>query len=326
MARATLSAIHKSWGPKAPLMQDHDEEEHGEEEDALSKYRAAGKVAGKARDFGASLVKEGVKLLDVCDQVEQMIRDLGCEPAFPVNLSIDNVAAHYTSPPGDESVFREGQLVKVDVGAHLDGYIGDTAKSTIVGGGESDLIRAAEEAQEEALKMAGPEVLTNAIGRKIEEVIRSYGYVPIKQLSGHTMEPYVEHGGKTIPNFDMPHGDALVVGEAYGLDIFASNGTGNVTESALAYIYALNKENPFPRLRLAKRLHAYILENFKTLPFCERWYKSKIPASKIAILEMLHNRALRKYGVLSEDRGVLVAQSEHTFVVTEDGIEVTTRT
>lgn len=295
-----------------------------EEADPISKYRAAGKVAGKARDYGISMIREGVKLIDVCNEVEKMIRDLGCEPAFPTNISINHVAAHYTSPPNDTSTFQSGQLVKIDVGAHLDGYIGDTARSTIVGGESSDLIRSTEEAQDEALRIAGPEVPSNTIGKAIEEVIKGYGYISIRQLSGHTLEQYVQHGGKTIPNFSMPHGEPLKVGEAYGLDIFASEGTGNVTESTLVHIYAINMENPFPRLRVSKRLYAYIIENYRTLPFCERWYQSKVTASRIALLEMLHNRALRKYGVLSESRGTLVAQSEHTFVVTEDGIEVTT--
>ncbi len=293
--------------------------------DPLSKYRAAGKVAAEAREFAISLVQEGVKLIDVCTQVENRIRDLGCEPAFPLNISIDHVAAHYTSPDNDASTFKKGQLVKIDVGAHLDGFIGDAAACVIVGGGTSDLISCAQKAQEEALKTAGPGVMANEIGRVIEEVIRGYGYVPIRQLSGHTLEEYVQHGGKTIPNFNMPHGEPLEVGEAYGMDIFVSNGTGNVTESALCYIYAVNRDNPFPRLRAAKRLYAYILDNYKTLPFTERWYKHKFPGSKIALLEMLQNRALRKYGVLSERQGTLVAQSEETFVVTENGIEVTTR-
>ncbi len=304
---------------------DHKRDEEGEE-DPITKYRAAGKVAGQARDLGISLVVEGAKLLDVCIEVENRIRDLGCEPAFPANISIDHVAAHYTSPHDDSSVFKEGQIVKVDVGAHLDGFIGDTAASVMVGGGSSDLMKSTEEAQEEALKIAGPGVRTNEVGRAIEEAIKGYGFVPIKQLSGHTVEQYVQHGGKTIPNFYMPHGEPLKVGEAYGLDIFASTGTGNVTESNLCYIYAINQENPFPRLRMAKRLHTYILENYKTLPFTERWYRGKVPGSRLALLEMLQQKALRKYGVLSESKGTLVAQSEHTFVVTEKGIEITTET
>jgi len=308
------------------MEKEHPEEDDvdGEDEDPLSKYRAAGKVAAEARNHGISMVADGVRLIDVCNDVEARIRDLGCEPAFPCNISIDHVAAHYTSPPADSSTFRMGQLVKIDVGAHLDGYIGDTASSVVVGGGGSELITATEEAQEAALAMAGPGIPTNDVGKEIEDAIKSHGYVPIKQLSGHTVEQYIQHGGKTIPNFFMPHGDPLEAGEAYGLDIFASSGTGNVTESTLCYIYALNLENPFPRLRVAKRLYGHIVENYKTLPFAERWYKQKFPSSRVALLEMLQRKALRKYGVLSESRDILVAQSEHTFVVTENGIEVTT--
>jgi methionyl aminopeptidase len=303
----------------------HDHAKDGEgDEDPITKYRAAGKVAAQARDLGISLVVEGARLLEVCTEVERRIRDLGCEPAFPANISIDHVAAHYTSPHDDSSVFKKGQLVKVDVGAHLDGFIGDTAASVVVGGGSSDLMKSTEEAQDQALKIAGPGVMNNEVGRAIEEAIKGYGFVPIKQLSGHTLEQYVQHGGKTIPNFDMPHGEPLEVGEAYGLDIFASTGTGNVTESNICHIYAINQENPFPRLRMAKRLHSYILENYRTLPFTERWYRGQVAGSRLALLEMLQQKAIRKYGVLSESKGTLVAQSEHTFVVTENGIEITT--
>ncbi len=305
-------------------MQENGNQEKEDTEDPISKYRAAGKVAAKARDHGASLVQPGSKLIDVCVGIEQLIRDLGCEPAFPANISIDNVAAHYTSPPDDKSIFEEGQTVKIDVGAQLDGYIGDTATSVVVGGGKSDLIQSTEDAQQRMIEVAGPGVQTREIGKVIEEAIRGYGYVPIKQLSGHTVEQYVQHGGKTIPNFEIPRGDALEIGEAYGMDIFASDGTGNVTESAHTYIYVVNEENPFPRLRMAKRLYSYIVENFRTLPFCERWFTGRVPGSKLAVRELIQKKAIRKYPVLSERSGVLVAQSEHTFVVTEDGIEVTT--
>ncbi len=307
------------------MQQEKEDHSEKEETDPVSKYRASGKVAGEVLNYAVSLVREGAKLIDICTQVENRIRDLGCEPAFPTNISIDHVAAHYTSPPNDATAFKAGQLVKIDVGAHLDGFIGDAAQSLIVGEGETDLIRCTEEALKEALAMAGPKVMTNDIGKRIEEVIRSYGFVPIRQLSGHTLEQYIQHGGKTIPNFSMPHGEPLEVGEAYGMDIFASNGTGNVTESALCHIYAVNVDNPFPRLRASKRLYGYILENYRTLPFAERWYKPKFPASRIALLEMLQNKALRRYGVLSENRGVLVGQSEDSFVVTENGVDVTTR-
>lgn len=307
-------------------MQDEDQENKTEEDSGpVSKYRAAGKVAGKAREHGASLIEPGVKLIDVCEEIESMIRNLGCEPAFPANISVNHIAAHYTSPPGDSSVLEEGQLVKLDVGAQLDGYIGDTAKTVIVGGGENDLMKSTREAHRAVTDMAGPGVETNVIGKEIEDVIRSYGYVPIKQLSGHTLEQYVQHGGKTIPNFGVPSGEPLKPGEAYGMDIFASDGTGNVTESAKTYIYALNQDNPFPRLRMGKKLYAYIAENFRTLPFCERWFSGKVPGAKVGLREMVQKKALREYSVLSERKDVLVAQSEHTFVVNEDGIEVTTR-
>ena len=93
----------------------------------LARWRGAGRIASRARDLGVTLVVPGARRRDVADRIEAFIRSQGAQPAFPTNLSRNDEAAHYTPSPEDTATFETRDLVKVDVGAHLDGAIAYTA-------------------------------------------------------------------------------------------------------------------------------------------------------------------------------------------------------
>ena len=97
------------------------------DDDVYDKYRQAGKIAADARDYGIKSIKPGVKLLEIANNVEQRIKDNGADISFPVNISINELAAHYSPRHDDTLVFNKGDVVKLDVGSHVDGYIADTA-------------------------------------------------------------------------------------------------------------------------------------------------------------------------------------------------------
>jgi methionyl aminopeptidase len=79
-------------------------------DDILEKVRRAGVISGEARELGANMVDEGVKLLDVANEVEAYIVRKGAKPAFPTNLSINEVAAHYSPHSEDKLTFKRGDL------------------------------------------------------------------------------------------------------------------------------------------------------------------------------------------------------------------------
>ncbi len=170
--------------------------------EVVEKYKLAGKIAREAREYGAGLVREGASLLEAVNTIEALIISRGARPAFPVNIAINDVAAHFT-PRHDETGLRfaRGDVVKLDVGVHVDGYIGDTATTIEVGAGAwSDMKKAAEEALAAALELLRPGADLALVGQAIETTIAARGFKPIENLTGHSLERNVLHAGISVPN------------------------------------------------------------------------------------------------------------------------------
>ncbi|MEM1512431.1 MAG: type II methionyl aminopeptidase [Candidatus Jordarchaeales archaeon] len=297
-----------------------------EQMSALEKHRHAGKVVREVKEALGGLVRPGVKCIEICEAVERLIVEKGGKPAFPCNISINNVAAHYTSPPGDNLTISEGDVVKVDFGVHVDGYVADTAVTFCMNKEAERLVEAAREALKTAIQLIAPGVETNAVGREIEKVIRDYDYRPIRELSGHILEQYVLHGSKVIPNIALPHGASINEGEVYAVEVFASTGSGSVSETPYAYIFSLQPFFVPLRLKEARRIVMIVEEEYKTLPFAERWLATRFSRGKLrfALRELISKGALRQYRVLSDRKGSYVAQAEETVIVTGSGCEVIT--
>jgi len=133
-------------------------------EDVLEKYHRTAKTASKVRDEMKNMTREGMPIFQICETAEGMIRKMGGKPAFPCNVSVNNVAAHYTSLPDDEKVISQGSLVKIDIGVHVDGFIADTAVTICFNAEDEDIVNAAEEALETAIKVIEPRLLTSRLG------------------------------------------------------------------------------------------------------------------------------------------------------------------
>lgn len=307
----------------AEIKEEEDEEKEAKEEH----YRQAGQIAHDALVKARAMIKPGAKLLDICEKTEEFILQQGLGISFPFNISLDNFAAHYTSPPDDEATIGEKAIVKIDVGAHKEGYVADTALTVTLDETLAPLIEAANQAMRRALETINPGIKTNEIGRIIEETIKSYGYRPIRDLSGHLVDQYELHGPKIIPNIVLPHGKDFEEGEAYGLDIFATTGKGTVHEDqSKCFIYSLLPIRVSVRSKITRRVLAYIAREYKQLPFSERALRREFKAAetKFTLRELQSRGALHRYHVLAEEKGAMVAQSEHTILITADGVEVTT--
>jgi len=304
-----------------------EEEEEEEEEEKMEKYREAGIVAHEALVKAVSMVELGVKLVDICEAAENYILQQGLGISFPLNISLDNHAAHYTSPPDDENVIGEKSIVKLDLGAHKDGYVSDTAFTVTLDENLASLVEASNQALKVAIDTIKPGVMTNEIGALIEETIKRYGYRPIRDLSGHLVDKYELHGPKIIPNIAMPHGKEFEEGEVYGFETFATTGSGRVHEDrSKCYIFSLLPIRVSVRSKAARRGLAYVAREFKQLPFTERALRREFkPAdAKFTLRELQMRGALHRYHVLSEVKEAMVAQSEHTIILTADGVEITT--
>ncbi len=285
--------------------------------DVYEKYRIAGRISREALELGAEAIKEGVTYREVVEMVEHHIRESGALPAFPVNIAVNSVAAHFTPSFHDELAFKKGDLVKLDVGAHVDGYIGDNAKTVEVGTTRHvKLMDAAEEALGTATRTIRADVTLGEIGRVIEEQIRNYGFEPIRNLQGHSLEQYKLHAGLSIPNFHTNSKTKLKSGQVIAIEPFVTDGKGYVTDAGLSNIYRVAKKSVMTR-QLSNAFH--------NLPFAESWmYQLYGEETYRKLSFLMKRRMIAPYFKLVEVKGGMVAQAEHTVYVTDDGCEILT--
>lgn len=286
--------------------------------EAIEKTIKAGEILKKVLKEAEEKVAVGVKILEVAEFIEKRIIEFGAKPAFPCNISINSDAAHSTPAKGDERVFRKGDLVKIDAGAHIDGHIADMAISIDLGD-HGDLIKAAKEAVFNALEVVKAGVDTAKIGKIIEETIRSYGFKPVVNLSGHGLLPYIAHAPPSIYNYATQKGVVLEEGMIIAIEPFATDGVGKVAERGECEIFSLINPKPL-RLRAMRDIVSEISEKYRTLPFARRW----LNFSDLWISKLVREGVLREYPVLSEISRGFVSQWEHTVIVEKDSARVVT--
>jgi methionyl aminopeptidase len=248
------------------------------DKEALEKFRVSGKILRETREEMRSFVRENMPIIQVCEKAEALIREKGGKPAFPCNVSINEVAAHYTSPPNDERRIPEKAVVKVDIGVHVDGYVTDTACTVCFNPEHKSMQIAAEHALQAAIENVHADMATSKIGAIIEKNIKNRGFKPISNLTGHSVGRYLIHAGTSIPNVTQISFGKLKAGGVYAIEPFVTlpDAVGRVENSTQIAIFRLVKakkvKNPY-----AKQLLKYIEENFRTLPFAERWLKGAVP-------------------------------------------------
>ncbi len=294
---------------------------------AIEKFRQSGRVLREVREEMKRFVREGMPIIDVCEKAEGLIREKGAKPAFPCNVSINEVAAHYTSPPGDTSKIPEKSVVKVDIGAHVDGYVTDTAVSVCFNPEYATLVETAERALKAAVDAVLPDMSTSKLGSVIEKTIKSRGLKPISNLTGHSVGRYLVHAGMSLPNVSHLFSSKLKLGGVYAIEPFTTfeNAEGKVEDSPQTAIFRFVKSRSLKN-QYAKQLLNHIEDNLKTLPFAERWLQGIVPVEHYrgAFRELCVSKALMGYPVFVEASRKPVAQAEHTVLVVEDGCVVLT--
>lgn len=290
----------------------------------MKDWKKAGKIAAEALDYGCNLVKPGASLLEVTIKVEDKIEKLGGKCAFPAQFSINDIAAHYTASVEDKTVFKKGDLVKVDIGVHVNGAIGDNARTVDLGDNKR-IVDASLEALNEAIKMVKERTKLRDIGKVIEKTIVSQKLKPVKNLSGHLIERYTEHAGFNVPNFDNKDDTELEEGMVIAIEPFATNGIGVILDGKKSGIYAIVSENSV-RDQITREVLKFIKEEYQTLPFCKRQLLKYIPEFKVnfALRNLTKYDIIREYNHLPEKEKGLVSQAEHTVLVEKNGCKILT--
>jgi methionyl aminopeptidase len=294
---------------------------------ALDSFTKSGEIVARLRKEVPSIAKPGVAAIKICDELEQKIRDQGGKPAFPVNVGINEIAAHYTSPPGDALIIPPGCLAKIDFGVQVDGYVTDTSVTVCFEPKLEPLVQAADEALANAIKAFRPGVKLSEIGRVVQSTIQKFGLRPISNLTGHKIERFTIHAGKSVPNVAGFNGTKIEEGEVYAIEPFVtlSKAAGAVVNGSSAYIYRYVKPKGATS-EDSKKVLAYIQSNFSTLPFASRWLGGAFEreTAKKALYDLIKQKSVSAYPVLVEQTGNPVAQSEHTVLVNRDNCTILT--
>jgi len=288
----------------------------------FEKYIRAGEIAATVREESKKMVKVGAKILDIAEKIESMIREMGGRPAFPVNISINEIAAHYTPTKNDETKIKKGDVIKIDIGVHIDGYIGDTAYTISLNKKYEKLVEASKKALEEAVKLCKPNALLSDVCKKIEETIRSFGFNPISNLTGHGLEQYDLHAEPQIPNVKINSAYKLKENQVIAIEPFATNGSGYVKDSDTVLIFGLARVGPTRNLDARKILS--FAKELNGLPFAERWLPiDSVIKTKLALRDLRMRNLIYDYPVLKEIGNGIVSQAEHTVIVKDEPIITT---
>lgn len=293
----------------------------------LDKLRLSGRISATALAHGRAMIVPGARIEDIQRAVEAKIRELGGAPAFPAQVSRNHIAAHYCSPPGDPTTLQAGDIVKLDCGSHVDGYVTDNATTVDLRDGDRSLLCAASRmALDNAIAVMGPGVSLTEVGRQVETTIESLGFKPVRNLCGHGVARYTIHCAPSVPNYADAKAGRLRANMTIACEPFASDGKGYIDVDGTAEVFMLKRD-----LRPKDNLPAALEKAFaqsEGLPFArrdlERWFGS-LKSGDEALKSLRRKDLVDEYPPLCEKPGVRIAQFEHTIFISETGAEVITR-
>ncbi|HJM39014.1 MAG TPA: type II methionyl aminopeptidase [Planctomycetota bacterium] len=298
--------------------------------EALEKLRLSGRIACSARELAISKVLPGVTLRAVMDEVESFIRDSGGGPAFPAQTSRNAIAAHYCPAPNDATVYQEGDVVKVDIGVEVDGWVSDNAETKYLGEDPAlhKLVRASQDALEDALSLAGPGVMVSELSKAIESAITRHGFRPVYNLTGHGVDRWKVHCAPQIPPTPDRHRDTqLLPGMVIAIEPFATDGEGTVGDKGRAEVFMVLRS---PRkMKGVDRDVWEVIERMNGLPFARCTFPPALRGEKLesSLQRLLRVGSIMAFPPLVDPKpGVMISQAEHTALILEDGIEIITGT
>ena len=303
------------------------------ETEVIQKFEKAGLIAKKIKnELIEKLVTVNNRIIDIAETIEREIEKLGGKPAFPVNIGIGNIAAHYTPLPNEETVVPDNQIIKVDFGVHIDGYPVDTALSFYFGDNSDiiEMINTAKEAVYKAIEAIKPGTELINIGYVIEDFVKERGYKVIENLNGHLLTQYDLHGEKELPVSSKSKSPGRIEeGEIYAVEVFVTNGDGWAKSSDDIRIYSVFEKLPkrLPiHVKSARDVLRFIITDRKTLPFTPRWLLRKFsdPEIRVGIATLERLGILIPYPVLVEKKESIVAQYEETILITKEGARILT--
>ena len=286
-------------------------------EEVMKKYIKAGQILSEAQEYARKILQPGAELFECAEKIEEFIVQKGGQHAFPVNLSLNENAAHQTPDWNEKTTLKEDDVLKVDIGVHIDGYIADAAFTVIHSEKHKKLVNAVELALQKAFALLPENPKFSKIGTTIEKTIETAGFKVVRNLTGHGLMQYVQHAPPSVPNVTNNLETVFEEGNAYAIEPFASTGDGFVHESGRANIFGVDEPRPVRNMH-ARKIMKFVEENYKTLPFAERWLFRDLKMSefalKVGLRQLLRDKCIKSYPILHDAPQSLVAQAENSFI------------
>ncbi|KAL5336292.1 MetAP 2-2 [Aspergillus crustosus] len=324
---------------------------HLEDDALLDNYRKAAEIHRQVRKWTRDNVKPGQGLTDIAVDIEDGVRALldnaGLDPGdslksglgFPTGLALNNCVAHYTPNPGQKEIILQSKdVMKVDFGVHINGWIVDSAFTMSFDSVYDNLLAAVQDATNTGLKNAGIDVRISDVSAAIQEAMESYEVeiegktFPVKavrNLSGHDIKQYRIHGGKSIPFIKNSDQTKMEEGEIFAIETFGSTGRGYTEDDMGVYGYGKSYDAPshvsLP-LASARSLWKTINQNFDTIVFCRR-YLDRLGLERYlaGMNSLVQHGVVDVYAPLVDIKGSYSAQFEHTVLLRESNKEVISR-
>ncbi|KAL0271154.1 UNVERIFIED_CONTAM: hypothetical protein PYX00_008342 [Menopon gallinae] len=327
-------------------MADKDVEEKTIAEDlVVTKYKLAGQIVNGVLKQVISKCQPGASVREICVYGDSLIleetskvfkkeKELKKGIAFPTCVSVNNCICHFSPIPSDPDVtLQNGDLVKIDLGAHIDGFIAVVAHSFVIGASETNkvdgkkanVMLAAHYASQAALRLLVPGTETYTITDVVQKVSEAYKCKPIGGMLSHQLKQFVIDGEKTIiqnPNEAQKKEHEkyeLQVHEVYAMDVLISTGEG-VSRQTDAKTSVFKKTDEVYQLKLkASRLFFSEAANkYGSMPFNIRGFEDEKKA-RMGVNECLHHKLMEPFQVLYEKPGEFVAHFKFTVLLLPSG-------
>lgn len=320
-------------------------------EDVVAKYRASANAVNNALlKVAQEAVVPGKRVYDLCELGDRLLREgtagymkkkksMMRGVAFPTSISLNNSLCHFSPDETDQTVIQEGDIVRIEMGGHIDGYIA-VAATTIVAthnlgeqtltGGPADAYAAAEKCVEAAMRLMKPGRKSTEITEAMGKIAEDFGVTLCEGVFSHQLKRFVIDGSNAFVQKKTVHDlvDEFEFAEhqVYSLDVCVTTGKDSrirdSPQHTKPYLYKLNPQNNAAiggiRRQSAKDVHKYIVDTFGTLPFAVRNLDNK--AGRLGLLELHRLGLVEPLPVLVGRNGEFAARIKTTVWITSNNV------
>lgn len=305
----------------------------------LDKYQAAGKIANTVLERIIAKCVVDASIPDLCEfgdkEIESEVAKVYGKKkmekgiAFPTCVSPNEICGHFSPLRSEPLKLKDGDLIKIDLGVHIDGFIAQVAHTIVVGGKpvegrKADVILAAYNAIQGALRTIKPGNTNYDATEVIAKAAESFKCQPLEGVLSHELKKHLLDGNTTIINkatFDQKVEEhEFQVHEVYALDVYVSTGEGKTKEADVrTTIYKRAIERTYTlKLKASRAFYAEAVDKYPTMAFSLRQFEDETSA-KLGISEATKHDLFAPYPVLTEKSGEYVAQFKYTIVVGKNG-------